>query len=116
MLQSFVDEQKVSSLFRVQSLWGKDPRPAGADDEQQHQFWIWVFEDKSEEVAVRQVRSPVTHANKSWVIPSVCGRESILTVYLQAKISDFYSEKQQRNRKFVLLLSVIEKIFDLIYY
>ena len=44
------------SLFRVQPVRGEDPRPEGADDEQQHQFGIRISADESEEVAVRQVR------------------------------------------------------------
>lgn len=41
---------------RVQPLRVQDPRPAGADDEQQHELGLGLAPDQREEIALRAVR------------------------------------------------------------
>lgn len=45
-----------SLACRIQPLWVQDPRPAGADDEQQHELWVRVPAHQREAIPLCQVQ------------------------------------------------------------
>lgn len=58
------------SLRRVQPLRVQDPRLARADDEQQHELWLWLAPDKREEIPLCPVRLPhlpACHCCQRWM-------------------------------------------------
>lgn len=53
---------------RVRAFRGQNPRPAGADDEPQYEFWVGIPANQSEEIALRQVGPSEASTGNSWYI------------------------------------------------
>lgn len=94
LLGSFFSCPLLCLPDRVQSLWIEDTWLARANDEQQHELWIWVPPNKREEVPVCQVSHTSEHQAFCCVRGALCqpspfcltsrvGRECVLPVLKQ---------------------------------
>lgn len=96
---------------RVQPLRGKDPRPARADDEQQHQLRLWISADQPEEISLCQVRGALS----SW---SQKANTNLLHVLFCRALFDYDKTKdsglpsQGLNFKFGDILHVVNASDD----